>query len=397
MTRAVVIAYPQALSFSGQTAATVLALRELRARGWDCKSVEFTALDRSKPALTRNFVFVAGVILAWLRMIRAATQGAPVIVFNHGQSLASFLRMGPLHLGLRALLPRRAIVTSLHGSVFLGWAPDSRNMRIFLRLLRASDRITVLGETQRAGLIALGIAAEQLVLMPNTADLALADPKGIQSRHQALADDPLAPIVILHLSLLIESKGYPAFLDACLALATAPDRPARPLEIKLVGPMAFTGYCTRFTTPEAKSDWINARIAALNSLPDVTAKWIPGAEGTQKQTLFDDAHIFVFPSRFPVEAQPLVLLEAMASGCAIVASDQGEIAATVGNDTGYCLSDVGVPALVTALRSLIVDHDLRLHAASAGRARAETVFGSTAYGKNWDRMLTGLQTKGAVA
>jgi glycosyltransferase involved in cell wall biosynthesis len=41
--------------------------------------------------------------------------------------------------------------------------------------------------------------------------------------------------------------------------------------------------------------------------------------------LFREADLFVLPTRYAVEAQPLVLLEAMASGCAIITTSVGEI------------------------------------------------------------------------
>jgi glycosyltransferase involved in cell wall biosynthesis len=394
MTRAAVFAYPQALTYSGQTAATLLAVRELETMGWDCRPVEFTALDRAQVPLRRHLRYGLGVLGAWALLAADALRGRPAIVFSHGQSLISFLRMGLPHLVLRRLLPRRQIVTSLHGSVFMTWARDSREMRIFLRLLHSSNDITVLGTSQRDYLVELGVPASRVTVLPNTADLALSKEEGVRTKHMALAADPAAPLVLLHLSLLIESKGYVVFLEACHALARAEDRPSRPLEILLVGPMAFTGYCTRFTTPEAKRAWIEAKIAALNALPGVSARWIEGAQGAEKEALFDAAHVFVFPSRFPVEAQPLVLLEAMAAGCALVASDQGEIPSTMGSDTGLCLADVSVLPLTAAIGAYAADHDRRLTAALAGRQRAARDFSARAYGENWNRLLTGHRQEG---
>ena len=387
MTRAAVFAYPQALAHSGQTATTLLAMRELKAMGWDCRPVELTALDRAQPPLLRYLRFGFGVLRAWIRLFANVLRGRPVIVFNHGQSLTSFLRMGLPHLALRWLLPRRRIVTSLHGSVFMTWARDSREMRFFLRLLEASDDITVLGESQRDRLIEFGVPARRVTVLPNAADLALSGEDRVRAKHTMLAANPQAPLVLLHLSLLIESKGYPEFLEACEALAQAENRPNRPLEIQLVGPMAFTGYCTRLSTPEVKRAWIEAKLAALNAMPGVSARWIEGVQGAEKEALFDAAHVFVFPSRFPVEAQPLVLLEAMAAGCALVSSDQGEIPSMMGDDTGICLADLSVETLAAAISIYATDHDRRRAAALAGNSRVACDFSPRAYGENWNRLL----------
>ena len=158
-----------------------------------------------------------------------------------------------------------------------------------------------------------------------------------------------------------------------------------------MGPMAFASYCKRFTTPATKRAWIQAKLEALQALPDVSARWIEGTDGSDKEALFDAAHIFVFPSRFPVEAQPLVLLEAMAARCALVTSDQGEIPSTIGDDTGLCLADVSVGPLTEAISTYVADHDGRLAAALAGRQRAALQFSPRSYGENWNALLTGLR------
>ncbi|MBO6526345.1 glycosyltransferase family 4 protein [Erythrobacter sp.] len=387
MIHAVVFAYPQALSYSGQTATTMLAIRELEALGWECRSIDFIALDRTQSPAQRYIRYGFGVLGAWVRLAVSALYGQPVIVFNHGQSLNSFLRMGLAHLVLRKLLPRRKMISSLHGSTFMTWAHDSREMRFFLRLLRASDAITVLGLKQRSRLVDLGIPANRVRVLPNTANIEHATEEDVCAKHMALTQDPAMPIVLLHLSLLIESKGYGEFLDACHTYAISSDRPVRPIDIQLVGPMHFTSYCKNFTTPELKRAAIESKIEELNALPHVSARWIEGAHGVEKEALFEAAHIFVFPSRFPVEAQPLVLLEAMAAGCALIASDQGEIPSTMGEDSGLCLTDLSAESIAQALTLYIGDDDQRLAAALAGRRRAAHDFSAKTYGENWHKLL----------
>lgn len=63
----------------------------------------------------------------------------------------------------------------------------------------------------------------------------------------------------------------------------------------------------------------------------VSLSYLGSVSGNAKKSFFDQVDIFVFPTRFKVEAQPLVLLEAMAAGCAIVTSDRGCIGEDWGN------------------------------------------------------------------
>ena len=88
----------------------------------------------------------------------------------------------------------------------------------------------------------------------------------------------------------------------------------------------------------------------------------------RKLELLRGCDVFVLPST--AEGLALSLLEAMAAGCAIVATDAGE--------DGSALHDAGLvipanplrPALDDALRRLISDPALRAHLGQAARARA---------------------------
>jgi glycosyltransferase involved in cell wall biosynthesis len=386
MHRVAVFAYPHALTYSGQTAATEFAMRELRQLGWTCYGITFPALDRSKAKPVQYAVYFTAILHAWWLLFVRADRSKPVLVFNHGQSMMSFLRMGVPHLALRALAPKRHIVMSLHGSVFMEWTEGSRDLRLLMRLIAASDTVTVLGEAQRAALIRLEVPDSKIRIVPNTTDLTTLSEDTIRAKHVSLEYDPTSPLVLLHLSLLIESKGYVAFLEACHALALTDL--SRPLEIFLVGPMSFTSYCTRFTTPQSKRAWIEQKVSELNGLPGVTAQWIEGAHGAEKAAFYVKSHIFVFPSRFPVEAQPLVLLEAMAAGCAIIATDQGEIPSTMGDATGVCLSDTEDGELANAIGMLARAHNQRLAAGLAGARLVRVNFSPDRYGANWNDLLT---------
>lgn len=392
MDKSVIFAYPEALSFSGQTAATELAIDQLSTLGWTCHSVKFIALDRSKPALRRYVSYVLGILRAWFLISFHAFRQRQSICFNHSQSFVSFLRMGIPHLFLRWALPNLRIVTSLHGNVFMTWNEDSREMKFFLKLLAASDVVTVLGEDQQDRLRNLGVPCQNIVILPNTSDMRLSLPSDIETK-QIAPTNTENPLVLLHLSLLIESKGYIGFLEACEEIASE-GLIQNPIEIILCGPMAFSAYCTRHTKANIKSKWIEDKIAKLNEVSEVTATWLPGESGAAKQELFERSHIFVFPSRFPVEAQPLVLLEAMASGCALVTSNQGEIPSTIGRSTGISLTEISVDTVKVAILELARSHERRMSMGLAGIARVQERFSLERYGDNWDELLTRLQIGG---
>ena len=81
-----------------------------------------------------------------------------------------------------------------------------------------------------------------------------------------------------------------------------------------------------------------------------------------------DSEVFALSS--VTEGLPKVLLEAMASGCACVATDVGECSATVAG-TGLIVPRQDTAALAAALDSLMSDSDLRRTLGARATARAQ--------------------------
>jgi glycosyltransferase involved in cell wall biosynthesis len=379
------LAYPKALSYSGQTAATMLIKDNVDDEIWDLKLIGFEPLDRSKNTLIAISVFVFELFRAWLNIFLLIFQREPIVYFNHGQSMPSFIRMGLPHLILKKIKPSARTITSLHGNVFMGWNDSSKELKLFKRILYASDVITVLGDNQLNKIVALGLGKEKVRVVRNTIALDIIDEKDLPL-HDKL------PIKILHLSLLIESKGYPEYLEA-LEILSKNGGIDTPLEAIICGPLSFTSYCRRFTTPEKKDKWIDEKVDRINSGELVKIQRINGAFGEEKQQLFSEADIFVFPSKFPVEAQPLVLLEAMSSGCAVITSSVGEIPSTVDSSCAIVLSEPDKVKIADSIKTLVNDSEMRLKMQRESIKRAKEHFSIERYVKDWEAIFSLLSKK----
>lgn len=384
--RQVWFVYNRPLNFSGQSGATELIVEGLRARGWSCRMVHFPALNRgisSRAARVAQYAF--GVLAASLRLLLITLRRRIVLHVSIGQSLASFFRVGPALVALSLLRPRLPRVISLHGSVFMTWDANQLEARVFRLLLRRMDIITVLSARQQRHLAALGVEASRVVVLPNTCEMPPCSDSDLErkwytsSRHR--------PLRLLHLSLLIESKGYPEYLEALELLA---QRGAGPIEAVLCGPLSFSAYCHRFPTPAIKEAWIRNKIDAINAFGCVRVRWIEGAAGVAKHVLFREAAVFVFPSQFPVEAQPLVLLEAMASGCAIVTSTVGEISSTLDDQSAIFLTKPTSTNVATAIDELIADRDAAARLARTARDRYASTFDRDRYTDLWAATFSSL-------
>ena len=101
-----------------------------------------------------------------------------------------------------------------------------------------------------------------------------------------------------------------------------------------------------------------------------------------------DASVFVLSSRF--EGFPLVLLEAMAAGLAVVSFDcptgPGDI--LTDGTSGLLVPAEDVPALAAALDRIMVDESLRRRLAAAAPA-AVLPYSPRQVGRRWDELLAG--------
>ena len=83
------------------------------------------------------------------------------------------------------------------------------------------------------------------------------------------------------------------------------------------------------------------------------------------------ADVFVLPSRW--EGQPLILQEALAAGCAIVASRAGGIPDLTGEDAALLVPPGDVDALAAAIRRVLTGRGLAQRLAAAARERAQAL------------------------
>ena len=83
--------------------------------------------------------------------------------------------------------------------------------------------------------------------------------------------------------------------------------------------------------------------------------------------------VFVLSSR--TGQMPIALLEAMASGCAVVSTDVGDVRAILPEEQQRWVVPAGQPeALAAALRGVLADADLRRRLGAVNRRRVEEVY-----------------------
>jgi glycosyltransferase involved in cell wall biosynthesis len=141
------------------------------------------------------------------------------------------------------------------------------------------------------------------------------------------------PVVLGHLSNLCGEKGIGAVVDSFEACLGADLN----VELQLAGP------CLDGRT--------RAIVDGVVSRHPSAVRYHGAIEPEQVATFMQGLDIFVFPSRYRNEAQPLVLLEALAAGATVVATPVGCIPSMLGpNGVIAAIDDFGT-AVVNLARS----------------------------------------------
>jgi glycosyltransferase involved in cell wall biosynthesis len=272
------------------------------------------------------------------------------------------------------------LVISLHGHWFAEWPRTNCKTRIFLKILSTAKLVVVYNSCQKRHLIEHGLKEEGIRMIANTCDIKPLSNDQVTTKHLSAS-----VIRILFLSNLIDSKGYKEFLGM-LRLIDNFNCPMH-IEAVLCGKIMQAG----FSKGSAETiENIESLISEINNNTSIRAIWIKGASDTEKQELFKKTHIFVFPSR--IEAQPIVLIEAMASGCAIISSKAGLIPSMLGDNAAVLLENLSHEEIAKQTVNLINNQHKRNSLALAALERCRNLFSISVYEKSWNNLFIELTT-----
>jgi len=375
------LAYIIPKSFSGQSAATELIIKGLSPNGYVFKILPLYAVERS--GRNKLFAFINLIIKSFQIvpvLFELLKDSKPVLYINLGQGYASFARVLWWYSPIRFFKKNLVSVISLHGSSFMNHKISNNITKLFVHILKTAEIVTVLGQKQKQKLESFGIQSDKILIIRNACEIDVM-PLSNKLAKQRLESNQT--VNLLYLSLLVESKGFIEYLEAIesLALSETPKR----IKAVLCGPIVRTTFCSRFTSKQAMKTWIEKKIDAINSISieNVNVEWINGAKGDEKSLLFNEAHIFVFPTYYPNEAQPLVLLEALSAGCAIITSKIGEIPSTLNDQVAILLDEVNTNSVCDSIKKYISDDLLRIDSVNNGHNLLIESLSMEKYIKNW--------------
>ncbi len=259
------------------------------------------------------------------------------------------------------VLPGRCaarMVTTVHDLVFMRYPETFGYFRrnyfhwAIPRSAYRAARVIADSEATRRDLVDLfGVTAERIAVVPLGVGAEYFEPAPPEAVEQARALFPLPERYILTVGTIEPRKNLVRLLDAYAAVRKRlkTDTPA----LVLVGRKGW------------KYGEVFSRIAELQLGGDVV--WSDFLPDDVVRAVYQRAALFVCLSLH--EGFGLPLLEAMASGTAVVASDRSSMPEVVG-DAGVLVDPFAVEATAEAMTALLTDHERRAALAERARERA---------------------------
>lgn len=223
------------------------------------------------------------------------------------------------------------------------------------RLARKSAALVGVSEGVRQSLLAQGLPADKTVAIPNGIDLArFADAAG--EREQGLVMS----------ARFARQKDHATLIDA-LALLSAQGLKPR-LQLAGTGPLM-----ARMQARAARLK-LGGQLTFLGHHADM-----PGLLRSQA--------VYVLSTHF--EGMPLALVEAMAAGCACIASDVVGVRGVIDDGvTGLLVPESDAPALANAVARLLRDPALAARLGAAARERAVAEHGLALMRERYEALIT---------
>lgn len=307
---------------------------------WTGWNIRLVGTHRAGTSAVKIRAFARGALLFLVELMRFR----PNVIHLHAASDTSFIRKAILvWLSRPARIP---VVLHMHGSRIQNYYEASpRMIQAFIRatLCRASA-VIALGEFWATRLREIAPAAH-IVVIPNAVQPACRTTQPVAGE----------PVNVVFLGSIGEHKGAFRLLDAWAELS----RDAR------LGAGAQKA-ATLTIAGNGEVERARERIRELRVHDTVEiCDWLSESKVGE---LLDHAQVLVLPSLN--EGQPMAVLEAMARGLCVIASDVGGLPEMIGGGCGVIVKPDDIEAITAALGLVIEDHELRARYGAAAYARA---------------------------
>lgn len=348
---------------TGVALAFDLLVEGLNKRRYPCRVVDATFGGKVSKSgtfsLKRAFETVWVILLVWFHLFRCeiyyATMATSAVGFVRDFLTVAFAR-----------LLRNRVILHLHGGGFEAFYLNSRPW--LQRLIRSNlgrvDQIVVLGELLKEQFYCVGdFVKPKLAVVPNGLTLGVNEPHGATKKLPADSR-----IELLYLSSLMPSKGFYDVLQAVSLLEK--EHPGR-YHLNLCGSFVDAKTETKVEVSDEVSLKRFIQESGLNNCVSYHGQVL----GREKQAQFERAHIFLLPTSYPWEGQPLSIIEALAFATPIISCYHRGIPELIEDGvTGRFVKPRSPKSIFDALLEMTSDPDKYEQMSRAARSHYESNF-----------------------
>lgn len=337
-------------------------LGDFNLNGWTVKYLD-TAPKKNqisgKFTLTR-FLQINMILVKFV--VRLLCFKPNVIYLTKGATILGFWRDFFLILLRNALSPKTKFVVHLKGGNYDNFYESCNfiQKKFIKQFIRNVDGIIVLGKSLVKMYDFEPSVKNKICVIENALAREPASKDAVSHKCTLPAHEPFQPVRVLFLSNLIYTKGYTHLLDACNLLF---QKGIRNFQLIYAG-----AFMRSPDDPETDMGLLQKKF--LERLNSASFAYYAGVvTGKNKDRLLSEADIFVLPTNYYVEGQPVSIIEAMAYGCAIVTTDYRSIPDLVKNRENAIFVKYSDPeSIAGGLNQLILNPDLLKRAAVSSRA-----------------------------
>jgi len=239
-----------------------------------------------------------------------------------------------------SLLGKKTAVTA-HGSDLLIQAKNPILRRLIKFVLKRADYVLVVNQNLQEKVLELGINPDKIYITPNAVDVEKFNPqnKELPPNVKISSDKP----VLLFVGNLVFQKGVKYLLEAKKLMKTG-------AELVIVG-----------DGPLRQDLEMKVRDGKISNVIFTGAR-------RDVDEIMPSADVFVLPSIS--EGFPITILEAMASGLPVVATNVGGISEVMNEDVGIMVNPSNPRELASALDKILENETLMIDMGAAAREQA---------------------------
>ncbi len=307
---------------NGCSYANSILKKNLVSRGYECKTIN-TSTKSISSKQGSNFSFLKALSFLRIYLSLYKVISAKKIYITPGQTFFGVLKYSPFI--VICILLKKPYIIHVHGN-YLGTQfklLTGFKKHIFKYLLSKASAGIVLSESLRNNFEEI-LPDKKIHVVVNFVD------DSIFKLEKVKSNDKLR---ILYLSNLMEEKGILFLLDSLIEL----DVLNCDFEATIAGGIENS---------------IQKEVEEKLEILKHKVKYVGTVQGEEKNNILISSNVFVLPTYYKMEGQPISILEAMATGNIIVTTRQGGIPDVVTEENGYFIEPNSTSSLKKTLLSI---------------------------------------------